>query len=311
MLSRRGFTLVELLVVIAIIGTLVGLLLPAVQQAREAARRSTCGNQFKQVGLAYHNEASAHGSKFAPRLISDPTKTVGWGIFLLPFMEMTDVYDRYKFSAPFSYSNPAYGIDNVAVSATRVPLFICPSTPPRFGPYTYTFNYPGYPAQTWQAYAADCTPLASVSEYLTGYLGMTTTADQRAGALDQDNRTSPAKISDGTSKTVLLVEAAGRNDLWQAGKKHGQLNGFVGGQGGWADATSSGSLLLGSSGDGVTGPGFSGINASNDYGLYSFHPGGATVVMADGAVRFLAEATDIRALVALVTRAGGETTPVE
>ncbi|MFM7289627.1 MAG: DUF1559 domain-containing protein [Planctomycetia bacterium] len=304
--THRGFSLVELLVVIAIIGTLVGLLLPAVQMAREAARRSSCQNRFKQVGIAYHGEAAAKGNRFAPRMIQDPTKSAGWGIFLLPFLEQQELFQRYNFAAPFSYANPAYGIDNAAVSATAIPDFLCPSAPPRTGPYTYTFNYPGYPPQTWQAYASDLTPLASASDMLTGYLGLALTAEQRAGALDADARVSFAKIGDGTSKTLLLVESAGKNDLWQSGRKNGQLSGFFGGQGGWADATSGGSLLVGSSGDGATAPGTCGINCSNDYGLYAFHPGGATTLLADGAVRFLADTVDIATLVGLVTRAGGE-----
>jgi prepilin-type N-terminal cleavage/methylation domain-containing protein/prepilin-type processing-associated H-X9-DG protein len=308
--THHGFSLVELLVVIAIIGTLVGLLLPAVQMAREAARRIACQNRFRQVGIAYHNEAAAKGNRFAPRMIQDPTKSAGWGIFLLPFLEQEELFRRYNFDAPFFYANPAYGIDNASVAATAIADFLCPSAPPRTGPYTYTFPSPAF---TWQAYAADMTPLARVSggrpednPSLVAYLGLALTPSQCAAALDQDARVSLAKIEDGTSKTLFLVEAAGKNDLWQSGRKNGQLSGWPAGQGGWADATSGGSVFHGSSGDGMTGPGTCGINCSNDYGLYAFHPGGATTLLADGSVRFLADRVDIVTLVGLVTRAGGE-----
>jgi len=312
MQNRRGFTLVELLVVIAIIGTLVGLILPAVQAAREAARRSSCQNNFRQVGFAYLNDAAARKDSFAPRMISDPTKSAGWGIFLLPFLESQDLFTQYKFTAPFFYSQPAYGIDNQSVTNTRIATFLCASAPLRSDPYSYTFSYPGYPSMTWQAYPADMTPLARVDDNLATYLGLTITGDQLKAALDSDIRTPFSKITDGSSKTVLLVEAAGKNDLWRAGNRTGQqLSGLYAGQGGWADSTSGGSVFLGSSSDGATGPGACGINCSNDYGLYAFHPAGANVVLADGSVRFLAATIDIRGLGALLTRSGGETTSAD
>jgi len=304
-----GFSLVELLVVIAIIGTIVGLLLPAVQAARESARRSSCQNNFRQAGLAYLNDAQSKKDAFAPRMVSDQTKSAGWGVFLLPFLESSELFKKYSFSAPFFYSQPAYGIDNQSVTNTRIETFLCASAPQRTAPYSYTFSYPGYPSMTWQAFPADLTPLASVDANLATYLGLTITGDQLKAALDSDTRTSLAKLTDGTSKTALLFEAAGKNDLWRAGNRTGQqLSGFFAGQGGWNDSTSGGSVLWGSSSDGATGPGACGVNCSNDYGLYAFHPAGANVVMADGSVRFLAAVIDIRILVAVVTRSGSEIT---
>jgi len=295
--------------VIAIIGTIVGLLLPAVQAARESARRSSCQNNFRQAGLAYLNDAQSKKDAFAPRMVSDQTKSAGWGVFLLPFLESSDLFKKYSFSAPFFYSQPAYGIDNQSVTNTRIETFLCASAPQRTAPYSYTFSYPGYPSMTWQAFPADLTPLASVDANLATYLGLTITGDQLKAALDSDTRTSLAKLTDGTSKTALLFEAAGKNDLWRAGNRTGQqLSGFFAGQGGWNDSTSGGSVLWGSSSDGATGPGACGVNCSNDYGLYAFHPAGANVVMADGSVRFLAAVIDIRILVAVVTRSGGEIT---
>jgi prepilin-type N-terminal cleavage/methylation domain-containing protein/prepilin-type processing-associated H-X9-DG protein len=303
--ARSAFTLIELLVVIAIIAILIGLLLPAVQKVRDAAARTQCQNNLKQLGLGYHNYALNNNDSFAPSMISDQTKTVGWGIFLLPYIEQDNLYKQYNFSAPFFFSNPAFGINNQAVANTPIKTYICPAAPSRTGPYSYTFTFPGFPSFSWQAYPADYTPIAGVSTSLLGYLGLTTTATD--GALQRDVTTKILALTDGTSNTILLGEIAGKNEQYRAGKDSGQpLSGFYGGEGGWADATSSGSSLLGSSGDGTTTPGTCGINCSNDYGLYSFHTGGANVLLADGSVRFLAASLDIRVLCGLVTRAGGE-----
>jgi prepilin-type N-terminal cleavage/methylation domain-containing protein/prepilin-type processing-associated H-X9-DG protein len=303
--SRRGFTLIELLVVIAIIAVLIGLLLPAVQKVREAAARMQCTNNLKQLGLAYHNYANTNNNAFAPAMLTDPAKTVGWGIFLLPFLEQDNLYKKYNFGAPFFYSNPALGIDNQSVANTALPVFICPTAPQRSGPYTYTFNFPPFPSFTWQAYPSDYTPLAGVSQFLASYLGMTT--QPLSGALQQDKETPIAALRDGTSNTILLAEIAGKNELFRAGKDTGTpLSGFFGGEGGWADATSAGSSLWGSSADGTVAPGNCGVNCSNDYGLYSFHSGGANILLADGSVRFVKATIDIRVLCALVTRQGGE-----
>lgn len=301
-LHRRlaAFTLVELLVVIAVIGVLISLLLPAVQQAREAGRRSQCSNNLKQVGLAYQCYESAYQS-FPPGYISDQTKPAGWGIFLLPYIELKTLYDQYNFKLPFFAGN------NQQIANTSIPCFLCPSAPIR-GPYSYTLNYPGFPSVSWQASASDYSPLARVHEDLVNtFLGLGYTAEQRMGALQPDKPTTPNAISDGLSHTILVAEMAGKNDLWQNGKNFNQqLSGMYGGQGGWADATSAASVLIGSTSDGSTAPGDNGINCSNDYGLYSFHRVLANSLFADGSVRSLSTEIDIRELVGLVTRAGGE-----
>lgn len=308
--TRRAFTLVELLVVIAIIGILIALLLPAVQAARGAARNSQCSNHLRQLGLAYHNHENTH-KVLPPSYISDPNKPTGWGVFLLSFMEQNALDDRYNRNAPFFYSNPAYGIDNQAVANSPITILRCPSAPER-EPYTYSFTFPGYPSISWQAWASDYSPIAGVADSLNTYLSLDYTTNQLLGALEPDKTTPFARLTDGLSNTILVGELAGKNDIWQQGKNTNQpLSGFFGGQGGWADATSAASKLYGATADGTISPGPCGINCSNDYGLYGLHPGGANVLLADGAVRMLSETTDINVLVALITRAGGELNTID
>ena len=127
--NQRGFTLIELLVVITIIGILIALLLPAVQAAREAARRMQCSNNLKQLGIGFHGFAAANGG-FPPRRWNQTMAAngvnngyTGWGTFLLPFIEQQNLYDAYKWEYDF------YDPVNKAVVETNLPIFICPSTP--------------------------------------------------------------------------------------------------------------------------------------------------------------------------------------
>jgi prepilin-type N-terminal cleavage/methylation domain-containing protein/prepilin-type processing-associated H-X9-DG protein len=304
---RQAFTLVELLVVIAIIGVLIALLLPAVQKVREASRRIQCQNNLKQIALAYHNYEGTYLA-FPPAYISDPTKPAGWGTYLLPYLELDNLYKQYTFGAPFYYTNLAFGIDNQTVVNTELKVFQCPMVPDRTDPYSYTFNFPPYPPLTWQASPSDYSPVIAVSQSLNSYLGLGYPPIQLNGAVQPDKGTPIAAISDGTSNTILTAEIAGKNWLWQAGQYTGQpLSGFFGGEGGWGDATSGASALYGSSADGTISPGSCGINCSNDFGLYSFHTMGANAAYADGSVHFLPASIDIHVLVALITLAGGET----
>lgn len=129
--SRRAFTLIELLVVIAIIGVLIALLLPAVQAAREAARRAQCTNNLKQIGLAFHNYHDSHNS------LPPGRKSCCWGtwlIFSLPYLEQQALYNSWNTQGDMR--NPdldwhlSYaGADNLTVTSTRVAGYLCPSDP--------------------------------------------------------------------------------------------------------------------------------------------------------------------------------------
>ncbi|MDQ3331057.1 MAG: DUF1559 domain-containing protein, partial [Planctomycetota bacterium] len=134
---RLGFTLIELLVVIAIIAVLIALLLPAVQQAREAARRSQCLNNLKQIGLALHNYHDTHLA-FPPGWIGADQVTgahdvegmngFGWGTMVLPYVEQNNLYQQFRF--PLSIVDDVVGPPtNKSLLATKIPVFECPSDP--------------------------------------------------------------------------------------------------------------------------------------------------------------------------------------
>ncbi len=124
--SRRAFTLIELLVVIAIIAILIALLLPAVQQAREAARRTQCKNNLKQLGLALHNYLDTH-RVFPPNGVSNASGTQTWSAqaFVLPFLEGSNLYNTINFGIGYGQGTNA----TLNIKAMRIPVLICPSDP--------------------------------------------------------------------------------------------------------------------------------------------------------------------------------------
>jgi prepilin-type N-terminal cleavage/methylation domain-containing protein len=319
--NRPGFTLVELLVVIAIIGVMVGLLLPAVQSAREAARRMQCGNRLKQLGLALHNYESSFKSLPPSRIeITTPVFQAGWQSMILPFIEQTALYDNYDRKLSW------FAQQNVPVSTQSVSDFVCPSTP----------GTRGTPPQTmYQARGiAYGTPVFGASDYAAinnirrgawvanGEPGPSATQRNWPGALFP---ASPglgvkfAEIIDGLSNTVMIVEDAGRPNVWigrqmTTNPRKPALGNFVEEGWGWADIQDSFSLdgtnTFGipndtkSSGAVTVAPGGGNcmMNCTNDGEIYSFHPGGAHGLRCDGSVHFMSAQMNGLILVRMCTK---------
>jgi prepilin-type N-terminal cleavage/methylation domain-containing protein/prepilin-type processing-associated H-X9-DG protein len=294
---RRGFTLIELLVVIAIIAILIGLLLPAVQKVREAAARTQCANNLKQLGLALHSYHDANG-KFPPGQVKGPypeagvywTINHGWAVFILPYIEQQQRFDLYHFS--LDASDPG----NQPVVARPLKNFWCPSAPEQD---RYDSTHGLFPSYGGKGACGDYAPTWGVDPALA-------TGDDR-GVLVPNCLTKMTDITDGTSNTTLLTEDAGRPRLWQAGRK-GPDQAIPGGP--WA-GFNTGITVMGSTQDGTSRPGPCALNCSNDHEVYSFHPGGANAVFADASVHFLRAGMSLQALAALVTRAGGEVIPAD
>lgn len=293
----RGFTLVELLVVIAIVAVLVGLLLSAVQKVREAAARASCLNNLKNVGLALHHHHDATGH-FPPALVIGPypqagvtadAVTHGMWPFLLPHLGEKPLYDGYRWNAFW------YDASNGPVVTVQLRVLQCPSAKPnRLGDGALQKGV-GVGACT------DYAPTLEVSPRLADR-GWIEPAGRYEGVMSRNAMTRLADVSDGASTTILVAEDAGRPELWQAGRL--RPDGYPPG-GPWASAPNR-IDVQGASPGGERGAGTCGINCINNHEIYSFHPGGANALFADGSGRFLKSTIDIRTLAGLVTRAGGE-----
>ncbi|MBM3965147.1 MAG: DUF1559 domain-containing protein [Planctomycetes bacterium] len=325
---RRAFTLVELLVVIAIIGILVGLLLPAVQAAREAARRMSCSNNIRQVELAFQNFHSAQ--KYFPGNIrpnATGTVRVRWATYLLPYMELSNLYSRIDLNKNWSSVVPnPHGSLNYDLFGTKIPTYECPSNP-EAGKAQAGSPLPDTPV--WQARVAngDYAGFYGVDPQLAS-LGLVDAESVRVnnGAISKTDRLKFSSFVDGTSNTVRLVESAGRPHVYRMGRRliqadagsNNRING-----GGWCRPASELNLLIGTSGDGSVFPGPKAINVTNGIALgsayphayfgvdgtgqpYSFHTGGNMSAFVDGSARFLSSNIDIRIFARLISRDCGE-----
>ncbi|MFO1093753.1 MAG: DUF1559 domain-containing protein [Planctomycetaceae bacterium] len=329
---RSGFTLIELLVVIGIIGLLVALLLPAVQQSREAARRAQCLNNLRQFGIAFQNYHDAF-QQFTPVYTAvrngvlrihigipgdyDDANVHTYAEFLLPYLDQQPLYNRINFHEPYFapadmtfMGLPNYTADNQSVMATSLPVFLCPSAPrnPPIHSDTWQDTNPPIPFRTG---GNDYGPSCGIARGPGGLLAF---APPQAMSLPDGILTnnhislSYKDITDGATNTAIMWEIAARPQVWKLGKK---VDGATTTGGGWADIGNAENWFAGSSVDGSGAYGPCAVNCTNEggHGVYSFHPGGVHVLLCDGSVHFLNQNADIGVFVNLVTYAGGVNSP--
>lgn len=297
---RSGFTLIELLVVIAIIAILVALLLPAVQQAREAARRSSCKNNLKQIGLAMHNYHDTFGT-FPPGWVGanlgSPNTGLdtanpdsfrngfGWASMLLPSLEAGNLYDRFNFNLPTADQTAGQNA-NEPLLAQPLAVFQCPSDskPDQFDAEDgngnivrmATANYLGVFGVTE---LEDCEIGAGVTE---------TQQCRGEGTLFHNSRVRFRDITDGTSNTVIIGERTTfyENLNTKADPFYGTWPGII------ANSEEVAERILAHTAHGPNyalrkdGAGNS-LGDAGDFG--SSHKGGAQFVLGDGGVRFISE----------------------
>ena len=310
---RSGFTLIELLVVIAIIGVLVGLLLPAVQQAREAARRSACSNKMKQQGLAIHNFADVNPEMFPAGWVGeyesgewhgDEGEGFGFASRMLPFIEENNVYKTINFNQQVSHSS------NAAARTTVISTFLCPSDSYGSGDL-FNPGAEGSGEETPDAspgsnqYARSNYPGVFGSEHMGGHddhddlTAALSGGDEGlepgegngiffAGGANGQNAVKFKSVTDGLSKTVMIGERDSRlgGSLWI-----GRGDGL---EAGMSRVIGVGEHVFNSGGE------------AHFEDFFSSHPGGVSFVFADGHVAFLSDGMSESLFQSLSTRAGGE-----
>jgi len=287
MRRRTGFTLIELLVVIAIIAVLIALLLPAVQQAREAARRTQCKNNLKQIGLAVHNYESTTGCippgrlSYASPAAPGGSTTNGFLTYVLPYIDQAPAYSQYNFD------KGCFSPDNEPIISMIVPAYLCPSTP--VSPRTLTLpNQIDSSQPSVKAAVTDYFGIRNIRRVVP--VGTAITAAD--GVMIQNSALRFASITDGMTNTILLLEIAGRPEHFVLRRSEGAIGGGFNFYSSWSfnaamainNYTADGTATASTS---VYGPCI--MNCNNQFQAYSFHTGGAHAVLCDGSVRFLSE----------------------
>ncbi|QDT39125.1 DUF1559 domain-containing protein [Stratiformator vulcanicus] len=287
---RSGFTLIELLVVIAIIAILVALLLPAVQQAREAARRSQCSNNLKQIGLALHNYHEAYGSLpigwIVDGTVGDDGETglgVGWawGTAILPFLDQEALYRKFTFTD--ATAEPS----NRDFLETYLPSVSCPSdnNPKKSGDPTNSKDESLRPSYVgnWMLYSQNH------PQYYELYPPSKSGDWEYTGVFATNHVFKFKDITDGTSNTIAVGETnynQRRNILWYGVSRFSSTSGRNKTK--FKNNNSDFRNLVGSGGNSSD----RGINVGAANGFNGSHPGGVQFLLADGSVHFISENID-------------------
>lgn len=296
---KPGFTLIELLVVIAIIAVLIALLLPAVQQAREAARRSQCKNNLKQMGLALHNYHSNFNT-LPPAVVYKPKSAasnhqganvrngLGWQVHLLPLLDLGTFYNEFDFSNSYRLQK------HIDLTKNRISLFLCPSTPDVLSGHATEGPVEGqYALHYWgnQGPRGANPNGGSYREVETSVM-LNRGGYSTQGMFYANSRVKFSDVTDGLSNTLLLGEAGWQgntlNRAWHRGGNDDDI-----------DTVSVKDIVR---------P----INQRivptrvNETSFGSYHTGGAQFVMGDGSVRFISENIAMDTYLSLGSRDGSE-----
>ena len=339
--NRRGFTLIELLVVIAIIAILIALLLPAVQQARNAAQRASCKNNLHQIGVALHNYHETHNA-FPPGYVGGANGGFGWGAMILPQLEQNNVYNRYKNRMGGSVFRAGRGNWSNPIGNEKIAVFRCPSQNIRdYGTYVRqgrTWGYIGGLGSYVGNYGSGSVSTNSwthtVYEYRPNFWWYRLTRGNGTlndgnGIFFRNSNVRFADITDGASNTICVGERSTGTARWL----------------GFAQSTSTFSNtgpkdILGSGAMGPNGTGASGgaprwncrgmryrsREYADCYGTYiasyynyyygggrgqsgfsSLHVGGAHFLLCDGSARFISENVNTSTFSNLCARNDGAT----
>lgn len=294
--ARRGFTLIELLVVIAIIAILIALLLPAVQQAREAARRSTCKNNLKQLGLALHNYNETHSVLPSGWIGVEPGVGAnveygsgwGWGTMILPFMDQSSLYNQINFSRDINDPIQTTGLVDIVL-----PAFRCPSDPTD---NSFELEEEGSPGTVLIRLAtANYVGVFGSEELDDCEIVAPGTNCQSSGTFYQNSNTRFRDVTDGLSQTLFVGER--------------KTDATAGWYSTWVGAVPEGAetfaRVLGATDHVPNDP------ASHFDDFSSHHTGGAQFLFGDGRVRFISENIDKTVYQSLSSIRGGELTSFE
>jgi len=308
---KSGFTLVELLVVIAIIGILVGLLLPAVQAAREAARRMSCSNNMKQLGLAMHNYHDVH--RVFPYGFGENQEF--WSALILPQLEQTNLHSTLVWTNSFYFGFGTnwtnFDSPNKAACATVVSVFRCPSMA-----QPEHINYNTIVGRVPVSYRGVAGAMVASDDRSTRPAGFNTpefTALEETpldGILFGVSKIGFRDITDGSSNTLMLGESYTDCEFVKDNQGMDYFAFFSPQMGRWRPGVRTGTEHSEGLGSAVVpinsrlNPTIHGVLMEMSFG--SYHTGGATFTWGDGSVRYLAQTIDLSIYRALASRAGGE-----